>query len=206
MKLSQGTSLIVTRDNNREVNPEMVMPALIRDNSPVSGLGTVSEIPGGAIVQQNFENTISWGYTNTTGNAVQLVLFDPTGIVANQLGITGEDPLTSNIATLATIWNAYLLTRQYLFKGFNYTVSNAVAQLGLDITIATASASGVNSTRLTPSSFQRNTAQNPNLLTFAGNILITPNHAVIVTVPDTLSVNFDFYGGTLFDGFATVQR
>ncbi len=206
MKLSPGTSLIVTRDNAREINPEMVMPAQIVDRSPVSGLGTVSEIPGGAIVQQNFENTISWGYNNTTGGPVSLVLFDPTGIVADQLGVTGVDPLNSNIATLAAIWNAYLLGRQYLFKGFNYTVSNAVAQLGLDITIATASASGVNSTRLTPSSFQRNTAQNQNLLTFSGNILITPAHAVIVTVPDQESVNFDFYGGTLFDGFATVQR
>jgi len=173
-----------------------VMEAIISDSTPISGLGTVSTTGSSFTGADPFPGVLSFNHTNGTGATQILMLFD--AFDANQVtrGLTVVAPAT-NYGTNAVVKNFFITP--FLFKGFNFTASNT-AQLSQALNYGCAVPSDSFTKQLIPTANSRNTANNPLLLTFEGQILLTGTRGIWVSVLAGQSVTFDFYPEAQFQG------
>lgn len=163
------------------------------DDNKISGIGSLSTVPGGLVQGQKLPSVVTFSYSNTGLVTETLLMFDSLGLVANKFlsGITPVTPTSTNLGTNA-IARTYFLTRPMMFKGFNYEVSN-VNQQANDIRYYVADADSGNYNTLTPAAFQRNTPNNPRILTFVSQILVTAQSGIAVNVFAGETVTFSFY-------------
>ncbi len=177
-----------------------VMEAIISDSTPISGLGTVSTTGSSLTGADPFPGVLSFSYTNSTASPVILMLFDAFDANAVTRGLTVVTPNT-NYGSNAVVKN--FMQNPFLFKGFNFTASNT-PQLSQALNYGCAVPSDSFTKQLIPTANSRNTANNPLLLTFEGQILITGTRGIWTTVLASQSVTFDFYPEAQFQGM--VQR
>lgn len=177
-----------------------VMEAIISDSTPISGLGTVSTTGSSFTGADPFPGVLSFNYTNSTASSTILMLFDGFDANAVTRSLTVVTPST-NYGSNAVVKNFF--RTPFLFKGFNFTASNT-AQLSQALNYGCAVPSDNFTKQLIPTANSRNTANNPLLLTFEGQILITGTRGIWVTVLPSQSVTFDFYPEAQFMGM--VQR
>lgn len=177
-----------------------VMEAIISDSTPISGLGTVSTTGSSLTGADPFPGVLSFSYTNSTASPVILMLFDAFDANAVTRGLTVVTPAT-NYGSNAVVKN--FMQNPFLFKGFNFTASNT-PQLSQALNYGCAVPSDSFTKQLIPTANSRNTANNPLLLTFEGQILITGTRGIWTTVLASQSVTFDFYPEAQFQGM--VQR
>jgi len=173
-----------------------VMEAIISDSTPISGLGTVSTTGSSFTGADPFPGVLSFTHTNTTAANQILMLFDSFDANAVTRGLTVVAP-TTNYGSNAVVKNFF--TFPFLFKGFNFAASNN-AQLSQALNYGCAVPSDSFTKQLIPTSNSRNTANNPLLLTFEGQILITGTRGIFTTVLPGQSVTFDFYPEAQFQG------
>ena len=177
-----------------------VMEAIISDSTPISGLGTVSTTGTSFTGADPFPGVLSFNYTNATLGNQTLMLFDAFSANEVTRGLTVVAPLT-NYGSNAVVKNFF--QTPFLFKGFHFTASNT-AQLSQALNYGCAVPSDSFTKQLIPTANSRNTANNPLLLTFEGQILLTGTRGIWVTVLPSQSVTFDFYPEAQFQGM--VQR
>jgi len=177
-----------------------VMEAIISDSTPISGLGTVSTTGSSFTGADPFPGVLSFSFTNSTAANVTLMLFDAFSANEVTRGLTVVVPST-NYGSNAVVKNFFQTA--FLFKGFNFTASNT-AQLSQALNYCCAVPSDSFTKQLIPTANSRNTANNPLLLTFEGQILITGTRGIFTTVLPSQSVTFDFYPEAQFQGM--VQR
>lgn len=177
-----------------------VMEAVLSDNTPISGLGTISTTGSSFTGADPFPGVLTFTYTNSTASSVTLMLFDSFN--ANQVtrGLTIVTPST-NYGSNAVVKDFF--QTPFLFKGFNFTASNT-AQLSQALNYGCAVPSNSFNTQLIPTANSRNTANNPLLLTFEGQILMTGTRGIWTSVLPSQSVTFDFYPEAQFQGM--IQR
>jgi len=177
-----------------------VMEAIISDNTPISGLGTISTTGASFTGADPFPGVLTFQYTNGTGATQILGLFDSFDANAVTRGLTFVVP-TTYYGSNAVVKNFF--KTPFLFKGFNFTASNT-AQLSQALNYGCAVPSDSFTKQLIPTANSRNTANNPLLLTFEGQILMTGTRAIWTNVLAGQSVTFDFYPEAQFQGM--VQR
>jgi len=173
-----------------------VMEAIISDSTPISGLGTVSTTGSSFTGADPFPGVLSFNYTNGTGATQILMLFDSFNANSVTRGLTVVTPAT-NYGSNAVVQNFF--QTPFLFKGFNYTATNT-AQLSQALNYGCAVPSDSFTKQLIPTANSRNTANNPLLLTFEGQILLTGTRGIWVNVLAGQGVTFDFYPEAQFQG------
>ena len=173
-----------------------VMEAIISDSTPISGLGTVSTTGSSFTGADPFPGVLSFTHTNATAANQVLMLFDSFDANAVTRGLTVVVP-TTNYGSNAVVKNFF--TFPFLFKGFNFAASNN-AQLSQALNYGCAVPSDSFTKQLIPTANSRNTANNPLLLTFEGQILLTGTRGIWVSVLAGQSVTFDFYPEAQFQG------
>ena len=163
------------------------------DDNKISGIGSLSTVPGGLVSGQKLPSVVTFSYTNVGLVTETLLMFDSLNLVDAKFlaGITPVVPTATNLGTNA-IAKQYFMTRPMMFKGFNYEVSN-VSQQANDIRYYVADADSGNYNTLTPAAFQRNTPNNPRILTFVSQILVTAQTGIAVDVLAGETVTFSFY-------------
>jgi hypothetical protein len=173
-----------------------VMEAIISDSTPISGLGTVSTTGSSFTGADPFPGVLSFSFTNPGAVNLTLMLFD--SFSANEItrGLTVSVP-TTNYGNNAVVKSFF--QTPFLFKGFNFSASNN-AQLSQALNYGCAVPSDSFTKQLIPTANSRNTANNPLLLTFEGQILITGTRGIFTTVLPGQSVTFDFYPEAQFQG------
>jgi hypothetical protein len=173
-----------------------VMEAIISDSTPISGLGTVSTTGSSFTGADPFPGVLSFNYTNPTAANQTLMLFDSFDANAVTRGLVVVVPNT-NYGNNAVVKNFF--QTPFLFKGFNFSESNN-AQLSQALNYGCAVPSDSFTKQLIPTANSRNTANNPLLLTFEGQILLTGTRGIFTTVLPGQSVTFDFYPEAQFQG------
>ena len=173
-----------------------VMEAIISDSTPISGLGTVSTTGSSFTGADPFPGVLSFTHTNGTAANQVLMLFDSFDANAVTRGLVVVVPATK-YGSNAVVKNFF--QTPFLFKGFNFAASNN-AQLSQALNYGCAVPSDSFTKQLIPTANSRNTANNPLLLTFEGQILITGTRGIFTTVLPGQSVTFDFYPEAQFQG------
>jgi hypothetical protein len=177
-----------------------VMEAIISDSTPISGLGTVSTTGSSFTGADPFPGVLSFTYNNPSAGNQTLMLFDSYSANEITRGLVVVAPNT-NYGNNAVVKQFF--QTPFLFKGFNFSASNN-AQLSQALNYGCAVPSDSFTKQLIPTANSRNTANNPLLLTFEGQILITGTRGIFTTILPGQSVTFDFYPEAQFQGM--VQR
>ncbi len=162
------------------------------DAAPISGVGSISTIPGGIILPDMFTSSVSFTHRNLTPDPQHVLFIDPIGLVAQKAKITGFVlPTSCSFGSPAT-FNAWLASTKVTFKGINYKVSQLAQQSEL-FNFYKAWGKGVIIQEEDPLDYERNTPNNPNIMTFACDIAITKTSGFSMIVQGNTTVNLTFY-------------
>ncbi len=160
----------------------------VNPNKPTA-FGSVANARGYTSNARRAPSSFTAVLTNGTGGALEYVIGDPVGAVAGRFGRTFTQP-TSVTGTTVAAFQAMFQTMPLLISGFNYFATSGAVQFpqlfryySADIT------SGFDMDVSTPE-YQRNTAQNPNLLTldFGEGFEVDTNTCFGITVAAGQSV------------------
>jgi hypothetical protein len=173
-------------------NTSNVTVADMMDAAPISGVGSISTIPGGIILPDMFTSSVSFTHRNLTPDPQNVLFIDPIGLVSQKAKLTGAIPPTSCSFGSAATFNAWLASTKVTFKGINYKVSQLAQQSEL-FNFYKAWGKGVIMQEEDPLDYERNTPNNPNIMTFACDIAITKTSGFSMIVQGNTTINLTFY-------------
>lgn len=169
-----------------------VQIANLQDMAPISGVGSISSIPGGVILPDMFTSSVSFTHINASADPQHVLFIDPIGLVAAKAKLTGMVlPTTCSFGT-PEIFNEWLASTKVTFKGINYKVSQLGQQAEL-FNFYKAWGKGVIITEESPLDYERNTPNNPNILTFACEIAMTKTSGFSMIVQPNTEISMTFY-------------
>ncbi|KYP13042.1 MAG: hypothetical protein A1D16_04880 [Flavihumibacter sp. CACIAM 22H1] len=135
---------------------------------------------------------MNFTHINATAAAQHVLFIDPIGLVANKAKLTGTVAPTSCSFGSAEIFNDWLKSTKVTFKGINYKVSQLAQQAEL-FSFYKAWGKGVIVQEETPLDYERNTPNNPNILTFACEIAMTKTSGFSMIVQANTQISLTFY-------------
>jgi hypothetical protein len=171
------------------------------DPTSVTGVGVTSNIGNLFAPNSPLPGTLTFDFTAGATDEI-VMLFDAANANEITRGLTVLFPNTNYGDN--DVVKDFFKGNSMMFKGFNYEVSN-LATLNRQINYGRAIFGDDKLAQITPAAYTRNTAQNPLLVTFTGNILITPETGIWINVPAGETVTFNFYFAGWFNAFGRGQ-
>lgn len=146
--------------------------------------------------------TLTLTYANSTSTPVNLLIFDPEGMVeALNSGTTYVKPSSWSSGLTNAVTNKFFANRPVLLKGFNYRVTTGTAaQFDNAVKYWKVSPDGgIFQKPLNIGQYQRNTQQNTLIQTVKAGIMIDQFSAVSVIVGANTTISWDLYIGEVLN-------
>lgn len=178
--------------NSKALQTGNVQVADLQDLGPLSGVGSIATISGGIVLPDMFTSSVSFTHNNATASAQNVLFIDPIGLVANKAKLAGTVSPTSCSFGSFDIFNDWLKSTKVTFKGINYKVSQLAQQSEL-FSFYKAWGKGVIIQEESPLDYERNTPNNPNILTFACEIAMTKTSGFSMIVQPNTQISLTFY-------------
>jgi hypothetical protein len=178
---------------------ERLTPPVQVSTTPISSFGSVADMRGFSSNSRRMPSSLIFTITNGTAGVLTYVIGDPDGMVAGKLGRTFTQPTSAQGITVAAAQNS-LRSAALLITGMNYSTNNGATQFSRTFQFVDADYDRANVIDIRPTEAERNTAQNPNLLTlnFKEPFELDWNSAFLIDVPNGGTVTL-----TLFIGAAS---
>lgn len=178
---------------------ERLTPPVQVSTTPISSFGSVAESRGYSTNARRMPTALIYTMTNAGVTPLEYVIGDPDGMVAGKLGRAFTQPTAVQGTSVAAAQNS-LRSAALLIKGVNYASTDGTVQFNQTFQFADADYDRLTLTDIYATEAERNTAQNPNLLTisFKEPFELDWNSAFLITVPAGESVTL-----TLFIGAAS---
>ena len=175
---------------------ERLTPPVQVSTNPISSFGSVADLRGFSSNSRRMPSSVILTMTNAGLLPLEYVVGDPDGMVAGKLGRAFTQPNSAQGISVAAVQNS-LRSAALLIKGMNYASSNGPLQFAQTFQFADADYDRLSITDIQPTEAERNTAQNPNLLTlnFKEPYELDWNSAFLITVPAGESVTLTFFIG-----------
>jgi|GEM_PF-5483182 len=188
------TGRLSAQANNYQRQPisGSVQVADLQDPAPISGVGSISTISGGILLPDMFTSSVSFTHINGTANPQNVLFIDPIGLVKSKAKLIDTVAPTRCSFGSAEIFNEWLASTKVTFKGINYKVSQLNQQAEL-FNFYKAWGKGVIIQEEDPLDYERNTPNNPNILTFACEIAMTKTSGFSMIVQANTNVYLTFY-------------
>lgn len=159
--------------------------------SPVSAVASAPVVSSLSVLG----NQIVFSATNGGGSAANYKMFDAYGLLAS-VGNLSATAMTYVDSNRTAAFNEESKNSPYIFSGFSIQATQNASSLAGNLLFYTMSASGA--LQITPfglSSASRNTAFNPNLLTFQfdQNFTALPTVACVFSIPAGETITFTWF-------------
>lgn len=174
---------------------ERLAPPVQVSTQGITSFGSVADFRGYSSNTRRMPTSFSVTCTNGTLAPVEYRVGDPDGIVAAKVGRTFTNP-TSGSVTIAALF-ATLRSASLLIKGVNYNTTDGLVQFNQPFQFADADYDRLNIIDIYPTEAERNTAQNPNLLTlsFKEPFELDWNSTFLITVAPGETATLTFFIG-----------
>jgi|688.fasta_scaffold225641_3 hypothetical protein len=178
---------------------ERLTPPVQVSTTPITSFGSVADLRGYSSNSRRMPSSLIVTMTNATVGTLTYVLGDPDGMVAGKLNRTFTQPTSAQGISVAAVQNS-LRSASLLINGMNYSTNNGPVQFAQTFQFVDADYDRANIIDIQPTQAERNTAQNPNLLTlsFKEPYELDWNSAFLINVPAGGTVTL-----TLFIGAAS---
>jgi len=175
---------------------ERLTPPVQVATTPISSFGSVADSRGYSSNNRRMPSSFTMTMTNATAGALEYVVGDPDGMVAGKTGRTFTQPTSAQSNTVAAIQNS-LRSAALLIKGINYNTTDGAVQFPQSFRFADGDYDRVSEIDIFSNEAERNTAQNPNLLTisFKEPFELDWNSAFLITVAPGESATVTFFIG-----------
>lgn len=179
-----------------KVQAERLAPPVQVSTNPITSFGSVSEARGYSSNSRRMPTSFTVTMTNATAGALEYVVGDPDGMVAGKTGRTFTQPTAAQSITVAALQNSFR-SAAVLIKGINYNTTDGTVQFPQAFRFADADYDRVSEIDIFSVEAERNTAQNPNLLTlsFKEPFELDWNSAFLLTVAPGESATLTFFIG-----------
>ena len=175
---------------------ERLAPPVQVSTQGITSFGSVADFRGYSSNSRRMPTSFTVTCTNATLAAVEYVIGDPDGMVAGKTGRTFTQPTSAQSITVAAL-QASFRSAAVLVKGINYNTTDGVVQFPQSFRFADADYDRVSEIDIFSVEAERNTAQNPNLLTlsFKEPFELDWNAAFLITVAPGESATLTFFIG-----------
>lgn len=176
---------------------ERLTPPVQVSTTGITSFGSVAETRGYSSNSRRMPSSIILVMDNSAGLTPRTyVVGDPDGMVTGKTGATYTQPTRAQGTSVAAIQNS-LRSASLLIKGVNYSCTNGPVQFAENFQFADADYDKLQITDIFPTEAERNTAQNPNLLTlsFKEPYELDWNSAFLITAAPGELVTLTFFIG-----------
>lgn len=172
-----------TPASSGKAQAERLAPTIQVRDAGITSFGSVADTSGYSSNARRSPSSITYVMDNTGGATRAFIIGDPKGLVAGKTGAAYIQPTGAQGMTVAALQGSYD-TMPVLVGGINYNTTTGAAQFAQNFEFAEADINKLWTQNIFSNEAERNTAQNPNLLTlqFRDAYELDSNSAFIITV------------------------